>query len=105
MLVAAANHQQQQQQPSPPQQQQQSSSWYKSDPSFLNVLTPEAEPEMPFDSTWSVHPDGQWILANHPAMSAQHRLQLLDLLHQNKAAFAYSAKEMTGHIGEAVSFE
>ena len=105
MLVAAANHQQQQQQPSPPQQQQQSSSWYKSDPSFLNVLTPEAEPEMPFDSTWSVHPDGQWILANHPAMTAQHRLQLLDLLQQNKAAFAYSAKEMIGYIGEAVSFE
>ncbi len=85
--------------------QQKPAAWYRPDPSFLDQLQPELEPEMPFDANWEVHKDGQWILGNHPEATPQQRQRLIQLLEQHRTAFAYSAKEMTGYTGGEVDLQ
>jgi hypothetical protein len=53
----------------------------------------------PHDSRWSIHPEGQWIIGNHPEATPQQLEQLTAVLQKNKAAFAYSMKDLPAYTG------
>ena len=40
--------------------------WYTADPAALDQLTPDGEAEQPHDASWTVDPEGKWIMGNHP---------------------------------------
>ena len=73
--------------------------WYRADPSALDQLTPEGVAEEPHDARWTIHPDGLWILGNHPAATPQQLQQLTEMLQQERAAFAYSMSDLPGYTG------
>jgi hypothetical protein len=81
------------------QQDQEPQHWYRADPSALDQLATEGETDEPYDSRWSVNPDGQQILGNHPAATAAEKEQLLQVLQQHKGAFAYSLSDLPGYAG------
>lgn len=79
--------------------------WYKPNPDFLDQLQPLVEPDLPFDERWTTHPTGQWILGNHPDATPEQLTRLVQILEENKSAFAYSAKDMQGYKGKEIDFE
>jgi hypothetical protein len=79
--------------------------WYNPNHTVLEALEPDGTPEDPHSANWTVHPEGQWILGNHPDLSAQDKQALQDMLMSNKGAFAYSLKELPGYNGEPITFE
>lgn len=90
------------------EQQQRDVRWYRADPAALDLLQPDAAADQAHDARWEIHPDGQWILGNHPDTSTKQRTALIDLLQQQKPAFAYSMAEMPGYVSSthgSVEFE
>lgn len=81
------------------------SSWYDPGPDVLQQLTPDGIAEDPHDSAWTVHPEGKWIIGNHPEASDQQKQQLVDMLMRNKQAFAYTLDDLPGHQGDPVTFQ
>jgi hypothetical protein len=74
----------------------------------LDLLQPDAAEDQAHDARWEIHPEGQWILGNHPDTTPAQRTALVDLLQQHKQAFAYSMAEMPGYTSTehgAVSFQ
>jgi hypothetical protein len=79
--------------------------WYTADPSALDQLTPDGAAEEPHDSRWQVHPEGKWIMGNHPDSTPEQQQQLEAVLKKHQhTAFAYSLKDLppyTGPLGPA----
>jgi hypothetical protein len=48
--------------------------------------------------------DGGWMVDQHPEASFESQQQLRAMLREQKAAFAYSAAELTGYAGEHPPF-
>jgi hypothetical protein len=48
--------------------------------------------------------DGGWMVDQHPEASLESQQQLRAMLREQKAAFAYSAAELTGYAGEHPPF-
>lgn len=61
--------------------------------------------EEPHDARWTIHPTGQWILGNHPQSTKQERQQLVQMLEEEKGAFAYSLKDLPAYVGPNVPIE
>ena len=79
--------------------------WYTADPAALDQLTPDGESEQPHDASWTIDPEGKWILGNHPESTPEQRQRLRAVLakHQH-SSFAYSLKDLvpyTGPLGPA----
>lgn len=79
--------------------------WYTADPAALDQLTPDGETEQPHDASWTIDPEGKWILGNHPDSTPEQRQKLREVLvkHQH-SSFAYSLKDLvpyTGPLGPA----
>lgn len=55
--------------------------------------------EDPHDVRWTIHPEGQWILGNHPLATPEQRAALLSVLQEEKGAFAYSMSDLPGYSG------
>ena len=81
-----------------------SQSWYRPGPDVLTQLHPAGEPEQPHDAAWTVHPEGKWILGNHPEATAEQMSRMVQMLQRNKEAFAYNLSEVTGYLGDPVDF-
>jgi hypothetical protein len=79
--------------------------WYTADPAALDQLTPDGDAEQPHDASWTIDPEGKWILGNHPESTPEQRQELRAVLvkHQH-TSFAYSLKDLvpyTGPLGPA----
>jgi hypothetical protein len=79
--------------------------WYKADPSALDVLTPDGISEEPHDANWTVHPEGKFVLGNHPDASPEQMAQLVQMLQEEKGAFAYELSDLPGYVGDPITFE
>ena len=79
--------------------------WYKADPTSLDVLSPEGIVEEPHDATWTIHPEGKWVLGNHPEASPEQMANLVSMLQEEKAAFAYDLADLPGYAGEPIKFQ
>lgn len=90
---------------SPPPSPSPAPKWYTTDPSALDQLSPDGVTEDAFDSAWTVHPTGKWILGNHPDSTPEQRHKLVELLERQKGAFAYSLDEIPGYAKSLVSFK
>ena len=84
---------------------QPSTQWYKPDPSVLDELSPEGQAEMPHDAAWTIHPEGKWILGNHPEATPEQLDRLVAMLQEQKAAFAYSLDDLPGYDKPPISFQ
>jgi len=74
--------------------------WYTADPAVLDQLTPDGEAEEPHDSRWEIHPEGKWILGNHPETSSEQRQELVAVLQKHQTtSFAYSLKDLPAYTG------
>ncbi len=73
--------------------------WYRADPAALDQLLPEGSTDDPHDARWTIHPEGKWILGNHPDATQGEMAQLVDVLQQERAAFAYSMSDLPGYTG------
>eukprot|EP00878_Enallax_costatus_P000909 GHUV01001039.1.p1 GENE.GHUV01001039.1~~GHUV01001039.1.p1 ORF type:complete len:2125 (+),score=442.77 GHUV01001039.1:122-6376(+) len=71
--------------------------WYMADPSALDELSPDGIPEEPHDANWTIHPEGKWILGNHPEATPDQLQRLVDMLMEQKDAFAYSLNDLPGY--------
>mgnify|MGYP001810788785 CR=1 FL=1 len=65
----------------------------------MDQLGTEGETDEPYDSRWSVNPDGKQILGNHPAATEAEQHRLLQILGDLRQAFAYSLKDLPGYSG------
>lgn len=81
------------------QEDEQQLHWYRADPAALDQLGTEGETDEPYDSHWSINPEGQQILGNHPAATATEQQQLLEILREQRGAFAYSLQDLPGYSG------
>jgi hypothetical protein len=79
--------------------------WYQPGPSVLNQLSPDGAADDPHDARWTVHPEGQWILGNHPEATPEQMARLVAMLENNKGAFAYKLSDVTGYTGGEVGFK
>ena len=79
--------------------------WYKADPSALDVLTPDGISEEPHDAHWTIHPEGKWVLGNHPEATSEQMGRLVQMLEEEKDAFAYDLADLPGYSGEPISFQ
>ena len=65
----------------------------------MDQLGTEGETDEPYDSRWSVNPDGKQILGNHPAATEAEQHRLLQILGDLRQTFAYSLKDLPGYSG------
>jgi hypothetical protein len=79
--------------------------WYQADPTALDLLAPDGKTEDPHDSTWSIHPEGKWVIGNHPEATPGQLQKLEEMLKNRRGAFAYSLSELPGYQGPPVEFK
>eukprot|EP00775_Hariotina_reticulata_P003475 gene3475-biopygen5169 len=81
-----------------------SAQWFRPGPEILQHLEPQGPSDVPHDAAWSIHPEGKWVLGNHPEASAADMQAMVDMLFSNKAAFAYDLDEVPGYQGPPIDF-
>ncbi len=79
--------------------------WYNPTHTVLEHLEPDGTPEDTHSSNWTVHPEGQWIIGNHPDLTAKDLEALTNLLMEEKGAFAYTLEELPGYAGDPLTFQ
>jgi site-specific DNA-cytosine methylase/transposase-like protein len=79
--------------------------WYKADPTSLDLLTPDGISEEPHDASWSIHPEGRWVLGNHPEATPEQMSSLVQMLQEEKGAFAYDLSDLPGYVGDPIHFQ
>ncbi len=82
-----------------------SAGWYSPNSTVLEQLEPDGAPEDLHSANWTVHPEGQWIIGNHPSLSATDLEALVKVLTEEKGAFAYTLDEIPGYEGEPLTFQ
>eukprot|EP00775_Hariotina_reticulata_P002868 gene2868-biopygen4480 len=81
-----------------------SAQWFRPGPEILQHLEPQGPSDVPHDAAWSIHPEGKWVVGNHPEASAADMQAMVDMLFSNKAAFAYDLDEVPGYQGPPIDF-
>jgi len=75
------------------------------DPLQLDALLPDGNQVNPVKDQYIKDEEHKWSYGRHPDVTDEQRAELRAMLVTNKAAFAYSMKELPGFKGPPVTFE
>jgi len=75
------------------------------DPLQLDDLLPEGRRSNRLKDAYTKDEEHGWSYGNHPDATPEHQAWFKDMLVRNKAAFAYSMKELPGYTGDPVSIK
>lgn len=79
--------------------------WYRPGPEILQHLETTGDAnDVPHDAAWTIYPEGQWVLGNHPGATAANMAELVALLFLTKRLLHHSLSEVPGYVDSPIDF-